>query len=166
MSQPILQSFPPIAAPAARILILGSMPGTASLEAGQYYAHPMNAFWRIMGDLFGAGRDVPYEKRTRILQDQGIAVWDVLQSCTRPGSLDQNIRDEVPNDFARFFADHPALVRIGLNGGKAATSFRRHAARVCPEHVRVTHLPSTSPAHAARTYSEKLALWRSGLGLA
>lgn len=161
----IIRSFPPIATPAARILILGSMPGEASLQAKQYYAHPMNAFWRIMGDLFGVGPGVPYEERTSVLQSKGVAIWDVLEACTRPGSLDHNIRDEAPNDFAAFFAEHPHLTCIGLNGGKAAASFKKHAARFCPAHVHVTQLPSTSPAHAARGYAEKLALWREGLGL-
>ncbi len=160
-----VRSFPPIATPAARILILGSMPGEASLRAEQYYAHPMNAFWPIMGELFGAGPDIPYEDRQRVLEARGVAVWDVLKSCTRPGSLDQNIRDEVPNDFAGFFAEHTLLTRIGLNGGKAAASFKKHAARFCPPHVHVAQLPSTSPAHARRSFAQKLALWREGLGL-
>lgn len=163
MKQPIVRSFPPISAPDARILVLGSMPGAASLAAGQYYAHPHNVFWRIMGELVGASRDLPYQERTEVLRAHGIAVWDVLKSCVRPGSLDSNIRDEVPNDFARFFADHPQLSHIGLNGGKAAASFKKHAARHCPEHVIVTVLPSTSPAHAARTFAEKCALWRAAL---
>ncbi|WP_072395766.1 DNA-deoxyinosine glycosylase [Hyphomicrobium sp. CS1GBMeth3] len=163
MSEVIIRSFPPIAEPSARILILGSMPGVASLEAKQYYAHPHNAFWRIMGELVGAGFDKAYEERTRILQAHGIAVWDVLQSCVRPGSLDSNIRDEVPNDFASFFAAHPRLTHIGLNGGKAAASFRKHATRHCPDGVIVTTLPSTSPAHAARSFAEKCALWSAAL---
>ncbi len=160
-----MRSFAPIATPAARILILGSMPGRASLEAHEYYAHPHNAFWRIMGELVGAGPDKPYEERTRILRARGIAVWDVLQSCVRPGSLDSDIRDEVPNDFAAFFAAHPGIARIGLNGGKAAASFKRHAARHCPPDVAAAVLPSTSPAHAARSFAEKCALWRAALPL-
>lgn len=158
-----VRSFPPIVSPDARILILGSMPGTASLAAGQYYAHPQNAFWRIMGDLVGAGPEMAYEQRVTILISRGIAVWDVLRSCTRPGSLDSDIRDEIPNDFAAFFAAHSNITHVGLNGGKAASSFRRHAARHCPNHVVVTALPSTSPAHAARSLSEKCALWREAL---
>jgi TDG/mug DNA glycosylase family protein len=158
-----IRSFPPISTPHARILILGSMPGAASLAAGQYYAHPHNAFWRIMGELVGAGPDKPYEARKHILTANGIAVWDVLQSCIRPGSLDSDIRNEVPNDFATFFATHRRLTHIGLNGGKAAASFRRHAARHCPPGVVVATLPSTSPAHAARSFAEKCALWRTAL---
>jgi TDG/mug DNA glycosylase family protein len=163
MDTPVVRSFKPIASPDARILILGSMPGEASLKAKQYYAHPHNAFWRIMGELIGAGPDKPYEERTRILKANGIAVWDVLHSCIRPGSLDSDIRDEMPNDFATFFARHRRLTHIGLNGGKAAASFRRHAARHCPQHVIVATLPSTSPAHAARSFAEKCALWRAAL---
>lgn len=165
MPSPIIRSFPPIAAPDARLLILGSMPGVASLDAGQYYAHPQNAFWRIMGEIAGAGPDKDYKERERILHARGIAVWDVLKSCVRPGSLDADIRDEVPNDFAAFFAAHPGIVRIGLNGGKAAASFKAHAARFCPQGVTVTTLPSTSPAHAARSFAEKCEMWRAGLCL-
>lgn len=165
MGEVIIRSFEPIATPKARVLILGSMPGIASLEAGQYYAHPQNAFWRIMGELVGAGPEKPYKERARILKSQGIAVWDVLQSCIRPGSLDSDIRDEVPNDFAAFFAAHPRIRHIGLNGGKAAASFKRHVARHCPPDIVVTTLPSTSPAHAARRFAEKCALWRAALPL-
>jgi TDG/mug DNA glycosylase family protein len=159
----IVRSFAPIAAPDARILILGSMPGVASLEAGQYYAHPRNAFWPIMGALFGAGPDLPYAERVGRLKDCKVAVWDVLQSCEREGSLDTAIRAEAPNDFAAFFAAHPGIRTIGLNGGKAAASFRKHAASHLPPGAAVSLLPSTSPAHAARTFDQKCALWRAAL---
>lgn len=156
-----VRSFPPIAAPGARVLILGSMPGVASLEAGQYYAHPRNAFWPIMGRVFGAGPDMPYADRIRHLLLCGVAVWDVLQACVREGSLDANIRNEVPNDFLTFFAAQPGIVRVLLNGGKAAASFRRHVA--LPAGVQAIQVPSTSPAHAARSFDEKLSLWRAAL---
>ena len=165
MSDLIIRSFAPIATPQARILILGSVPGQASLDAKQYYAHPHNAFWPIMGELIGAGPDKPYEERTRILKARHIAVWDVLQSCIRPGSLDTDIRNEAPNDFAAFFAKHPHVTHVGLNGGKAAASFKKHAARHCPSHIVTAVLPSTSPAHAARSLPEKCALWRATLSL-
>jgi len=153
-----IYSFPPIAAPDARVLILGSMPGTASLTAGEYYAHPRNAFWPIMGVLFGAGLDKPYAERAAILQARGVAVWDVLQHCVRPGSLDSNISDEVPNDFAAFFKAHPQITHVFLNGGKAAGSFRKYAAALCPAHV--VALPSTSPAHAGMSFADKCAAWK------
>lgn len=151
-------SFPPLASKDSRILILGSMPGAASLAAGQYYAHPQNSFWRIMGALFDAGPDKPYDERTAILLGHGVAVWDVLQGCVRPGSLDVDIRDEVPNDFPVFFAAHPAISRVYLNGGKAAASYKKFVADRCG--VPAEKLPSTSPAHAGMRFEDKLALWR------
>ncbi len=139
------------------------MPGAASLRAKQYYAHPHNAFWRIMGELTGAGPDKPYDHRVRILNKRRFAVWDVLASCVRPGSLDSDISEEVPNDFEAFFAAHRRIERVGLNGGKAAAAFRKYAARHCPPHVVVTVLPSTSPAHAARSFDVKCEIWRTAL---
>lgn len=159
----LTRGFPPIAAPGAEILILGSMPGLASLEAAEYYAHPRNAFWPIMGDLFGAGPGLPYAARVAALISARVAVWDVLQLCVRPGSLDTDIRGEVPNDFAAFFAAHPTIRRIGLNGGKAAASFRKYAAGHMSTGAEAVLLPSTSPAHAARRLDEKRELWRSAL---
>lgn len=158
-----VHGFPPIAAPDAHILILGSMPSIASLEAGQYYAHPRNAFWPIMGQLFGAGPELAYAARVRQLMRQRVAVWDVLQVCLREGSLDADIREEVPNGFAAFFDAHPRIRVIGLNGGKAAASFRRHAAAYMPDGARAVSLPSTSPAYASRSLAEKCEMWRAGL---
>jgi TDG/mug DNA glycosylase family protein len=162
----LVRSFAPISTPRARILILGSMPGTASLEAGQYYAHPRNAFWRIMEDLTGVRHDAPYEERVRSLNQRRIAVWDVLECCLRPGSLDSRITEERPNDFQAFFTAHRHITHIGLNGGKAAGSFRQYAARHCPAHIVVTQLPSTSPAHAGRSYEQKTLAWQKALGSA
>jgi TDG/mug DNA glycosylase family protein len=159
----IVRSFPPIAKPGARLLILGSMPGATSLAAGEYYAHPRNAFWPIMGQMFGAGPDMPYAERVERLQAKGVAVWDVLQACEREGSLDSNIRGETPNDFAAFFAAQPGIVRILLNGGNAAAGFRKHAAHLLPPGTQAITVPSTSPAHAARSLDQKLALWRAAL---
>ncbi len=159
----IVQGFDPIAAPDARLLILGSMPGVASLEAGQYYAHGRNAFWPIMGQLFGAGPERPYSERQAILKENGIAVWDVLQFCRREGSLDANIKAEVPNDFAGFFAAHPGICRILLNGGKAAKSFGRYAAMHAPASAKEVAVPSTSPAYAAMSFARKCELWRAAV---
>ncbi|MEZ6002078.1 DNA-deoxyinosine glycosylase [Hyphomonas sp.] len=159
----IIRGFDPISAPDAQILILGSMPGVASLEAGQYYAHARNAFWPIMGELFGAGPEKPYAERKAILTANGVAVWDVLKFCRREGSLDANIKAEVPNDFAAFFADHPQIRRVGLNGGKAAKSFRKYAGAHAPFGAVATLLPSTSPAYAALSLPRKCELWRAAL---
>ncbi len=159
----IVRSFAPIAGPDAHTLILGSMPGAASLDAGEYYAHPRNAFWPIMGVLYGAGSDLPYTERVAALKAAGVAVWDVLKACEREGSLDADIRGEVPNDFEVFFAAHPRIRRIGLNGGKAAASFRKFGTPWLSPGTVVHVLPSTSPAHAARDFEAKSALWRSAL---
>lgn len=149
------------------MLILGSMPGQASLVAGEYYAHRQNAFWRIMGALVGAQPELPYEQRLERLQAAGIALWDVIAACEREGSLDADIvgKSIRPNDFAAFLAKHPAIRRICFNGGTAEASFRRHvlpgldAAR-----YELIRLPSTSPAHAALSFGQKLAAWSAGIG--
>lgn len=166
---PIARGFPPIARPDARVLILGSMPGDASLRAVEYYAHPRNAFWPIMGELFGAAPVLPYDRRCDRLRAAGVAVWDVLRACRRRGSRDTAIeRDsERPNDFGRFFTDHPHVRRVVFNGQKAESAFRRHVLKSLPEavveRVGFVRLPSTSPAHAGRSIDEKLAVWRNGL---
>lgn len=159
--------FPPIAAPGARILILGSMPGQQSLRDQAYYAHPRNAFWPIMGCLLGFSPDDPYAHRTAMLQQHGIALWDVLQSCVRPGSLDANIDRQqlVCNDFTSFLASHPGITRICCNGAAAHDLFRRHAlpALKPPHPWDILRLPSTSPAHAGMSRDAKLQAWRAAL---
>ena len=142
---------------------MGSMPGQASLAAQRYYAHPRNAFWPIMGELFGAGPGLPYEQRVASLFTAGIAVWDVLEACVRPGSLDGSIRKDslVANDFRGFLAGHPRISRIYFNGAKAAQLFESMVAPSLPIAPPARHtLPSTSPANASLRYPEKLAAWR------
>ena len=159
-------SFAPVASPSARVLILGSIPGRASLQAQQYYAHPRNQFWPLMAALFSIASDAPYAARLKALQSQGIALWDVMHSCERPGSLDASIDAStvLPNDFADFFARHPSVRTVCFNGATAADTYRRHVlpglADVGMHYVR---LPSTSPAHAARSFEQKLATWRHSL---
>lgn len=132
-----------------------------SLERAEYYAHPRDAFWDIMGALFGAGREHSYRERASILKANDIALWDVLDACVRPGSLDADISDAEPNDFATFFAKHRQIERIAFNGAAAAKLFRRHVE--APAGVALIQLPSTSPAHAARSFEEKCVAWRRGL---
>jgi double-stranded uracil-DNA glycosylase len=159
-----VHSFAPIASARARTLILGTMPGAASLAAGEYYAHPRNRFWDILGTICGFHRNDPYRVRCAQLISARIAVWDVLQSCTRPGSLDGNIaRDSiVVNDFAVFFAAHRGIRRVLFNGAAAEALYRRHVVAPPPalEYVR---LPSTSPANAAVAPVDKLYAWRAAL---
>jgi len=154
--------FPPVAGADARVLILGSMPGEASLRAGQYYANERNAFWRIMGDLIGAGPALPYPQRLEKLKTAGIALWDVIAACERYGSLDSDIVNSsvCANDFSAFFAAHRSIRRVCFNGGAAETTFRRNVLPgLAGIDLQLQRLPSTSPAHAARGYAEKLVAW-------
>lgn len=162
MSQ--IQSFPPVENPDATILILGSMPGKESLRAGQYYAHPHNAFWPIMGELVGAAPALPYEKRIQKLQSAGIALWDVLASCTRHSSLDADIvADSIcANDFASFFRSHPQITRVFFNGAMAEQCFHKQVQPLLePQPLHYRRLPSTSPANASLRYEQKLQAWRA-----
>lgn len=156
--------FPPVADKAARVLILGSLPGQTSLRLQQYYAQPRNAFWKIMGRLFGAEPGLPYSERTRRLIECRVALWDVCAAAHRPGSLDASIRHSsvVPNDLAAFIASHPHIRLICFNGAKAAELYRRAVQPHPPDAflpIRYEALPSTSPAHASMTFEEKLARW-------
>ena len=159
----LIYSFPAVVDEHAHTLVLGSMPGVLSLQANQYYAHPQNAFWKLMGDLFGAGRELPYSDRLRRLQRNGIALWDVLKCCIREGSLDSSIVEDSieANDLAVLLRDHPRIERVFFNGGKAEQSFKRYVrlpALASPP--RFARLPSTSPAHATLNYAAKLEAWR------
>ena len=160
-----VHGFPPVAAPDACVLVLGSMPGEASLAAGEYYAHPRNAFWPIMGVLAGAHPARPYAERVAALRAAGIALWDVMASCMRAGSLDANIRPAsvVANDFAGFLAAHPGIATLCFNGAAAETAFRRHVLPVLSAAPAMLRLPSTSPAHAAPGFETKLEAWRAAL---
>ena len=158
-------TFGAVARPDARVLILGSMPGAASLRAGEYYAHPQNQFWLVMRELLGAGRELPYDKRLMRLQSAKVALWDVVGECVRPGSMDGDIkRSSVkPNDFVALFARCPKLEMIAFNGQTAAALFRQQVD--APPHLRLVQLPSTSPAHARMDLNEKISRWRAGLAL-
>lgn len=161
-----MRSFPPIADAGARVLILGSMPGIASLRAGCYYAHARNAFWPVMGALLGFDTAAPYATRVAALRAAGIAVWDVLHTCTREGSLDAMIdkRTEVPNDLPGFIDAHPRLTHLFFNGAAAEACFRRHVLpAIDADALQLLRLPSTSPANAAWPFARKLAAWSEAL---
>jgi len=158
-----VRSFAPIADRDARILILGSMPGAASLAAGQYYAHPQNAFWRILAALLRFDAASPYAVKVQSLKTARIALWDVLHSCSRTGSLDAMIESDtqIANDFRAFFGAHKKITRVYFNGAKAEACFKRHVLKeIEGGPMRYTRLPSTSPAHASRSFKQKLAAWR------
>ena len=155
------QGFAPVARGDARILILGSMPGVASLEATEYYAFPRNIFWKIMGDLFAAGPELDYPSRLERLTENHIALWDVVEVCHRPGSLDSAISEDglAINDFKTFFARHPQISSVFFNGKKAAGLFNKRVLPGLSGDYNYGTLPSTSPAHAARSYAAKLEAW-------
>ncbi len=159
----LLTALPPRLGAAPRALVLGSIPGAASLRAGQYYAHPRNAFWPLMAALFGVAHDAPYEARVVALNARGLGLWDVLAACERPGSLDAAIvpGSERPNDLAGLLAATPSLAVVALNGGTAARLFDRHVAPRLSSAPRVLRLPSTSPAHAAMGFAAKCDAWRA-----
>ena len=157
--------FPPLLGPRPRVLILGSMPSVASLQKHQYYGKPQNAFWRIMGELFDAGPEISYGRRTLLLTEQGVAVWDVLASCVRPGSLDSAIRpdSEAVNDFADLLNRHATILHVFFNGRKAEAVFRKRAladVKKARPDISYTSLPSTSPAMVSLNFAAKLEHWR------
>jgi double-stranded uracil-DNA glycosylase len=163
---PLVQSFAPVIAPGCHTLILGSMPGERSLAVAEYYGHPRNAFWPIMGQLFGFSVALSYGERLGKLNDAGIALWDVMASCEREGSLDTAIvaGSITPAAIPELLEKYPGIQRIVLNGTAAATVFRKHIApKLAAANLRCTvlHAPSTSPAHASMRQEEKLRVWES-----
>lgn len=164
----MIASFPPVAAPDARLLILGSVPGRESLRQRQYYAHPRNAFWAIIAEILGAAPGLAYAERLKMLTASGIALWDVIGSCRRTTSLDSDIERQSieANDFIDFFASHRRIATVCFNGGAAESAFKRH---VLPgldlqrQPLTFHRLPSTSPAHAGMPYAVKLARWQAAL---
>lgn len=163
-SAPRVFSFPPVTAKNPYALVLGSMPGVKSLAEAQYYAHPRNAFWQVMGDMFGQPVG-DYAQRCRLIRQNHLALWDVMAACERRGSLDSAIVDSSirPNDIAGFLTAHPHITHIFLNGGKAAREFNKRVFPQLPDALRrrvtIVPLPSTSPAHARLTLQDKKNAW-------
>jgi len=147
----------------ARILVLGSLPGQRSLAEQEYYAHPQNAFWPIMNDIFGIGGS--YVERCAGLMSHKVALWDVLHASVRRGSMDADIRFEtaMPNDFSTFLCKYQDIELIAFNGKKAAQLFHRLVPTEVFEKLELAGLPSTSPAYAAMSFQGKLGVWKAGL---
>jgi len=161
--------FKPVARTDARVLILGTLPGKVSLQRGEYYAQPRNAFWRIMGEIVGASPDLPYKDRLRLLKENGIALWDVCAAGQRSGSSDSAIRLSTveTNDFSGFLRAHTGVGLICFNGKTAKEIYDRKVPQKPPalfERIRYEVLPSTSPAYAAMSYEQKRSRWRLVLG--
>ena len=156
-STPQLTGLAPVLALDTRVLVLGSFPGAASLAAGRYYAHPRNQFWPLISAVIGEDlASLPYEERLPRLLAHRFGLWDVLAGCEREGSLDSAIRNPAANDFERLRALCPELETVGFNGqasGKFAPQFAAAG-------YRTLVLPSSSPAHMAMSFEQKLAVWR------
>ena len=159
-------SFPPQVGAGCRLLVLGTVPSLRSLEMRQSYAHPHNLFWPFMGELYGAGPELPYADRIARLHAAGVGIWDVLKHCERPGSLDSSIlaESEVANDIPGLLDAYPTIAAIALNGGKARQVFeRRIAPEIRPDRrdgLAILALPSTSPANASIPRAQKVERWR------
>ncbi len=156
--------FPPISKSNATILILGSMPGQKSLQEQQYYAHSRNSFWPVIYQLFNVDKGLNYEQCIQLLHDHKIALWDVLKSCYREGSLDSDIDHSTieANDFNKFLHTHKKIKHIFFNGGKAEQLFKKEVLKNIEQSKNLQYhkLPSTSPAHAAKSFEQKLQEWK------
>lgn len=152
------RSFKPIADQQSRVLILGSMPGPEALRKQQYYGFEGNHFWTIVPSLFGLERPKTYEERIRLVREKGIALWDVLASCVRPGALDSAIREAKPNAIPQLLIKHPHIRAVFVNGRTAHAIFQKNFGTGIRRPV--FYLPSTSPAHAAMTVKQKITQWR------
>jgi hypoxanthine-DNA glycosylase len=153
------RGFPPVVDPDVRVLVLGSLPGDASLAATQYYGHPRNGFWRLIGAV--VGRDLaalPYEQRLEALLAAGVGLWDVHAEAVRPGSLDAAIKDAADNDLTGLVDGLPRLRAVAFNGGAAAKAGTRLLASRA-DRLALVSLPSSSPAHAAMSFEAKREAW-------
>jgi hypoxanthine-DNA glycosylase len=154
----VLDGLEPVVDEHTRLLVLGSFPGVASLQAQQYYGHPRNHFWPILSALWGIDlRAASYPERIAEVRARGLGIWDVYASCEREGSLDSAIENARLNDLASLKRRAPRLEAIAHNGGESARAMRHTRALGLPVH----RLPSTSPANASWSFERKLAAWRT-----
>ncbi len=164
MENSVIKGLPAHIRGDCRVLVLGSMPGVASLQAGRYYAHPRNRFWPLMARLCGFDTDLPYPARVAAMLEAGAGLWDVIDECVRPGSLDSAIvpGSATVNPLAERIAVLPQLVLVACNGATAAQAFRREVLPQLPEPARfeLLALPSTSPANAAFSLERLFQAWR------
>lgn len=160
------KSFLPNIDEQSKILILGSMPGIKSLEEQQYYAHPQNRFWKLMGMFCNVDNlsELNYQDKLQILLKNKIALWDVIQSCNRDGSLDSNIQNELPNDIPELLKRFPKIKMICLNGNKSYSAFKKYFPKLL-EKYKCYKLPSTSPANARYKLDDLYNEWSKALSI-
>ena len=154
----MLKSFEPVINKDTLQMIIGTMPGQASLKAKQYYAYKHNKFWQIIFDIFNNGQaETDYQDKINILLNNKTGLWDVLAYCKRKGSLDKNIMHEKPNDFRKLLKQYPKVNRLIFNGQKSHKYFLKYFAQI--QSIEYIVLPSTSPANASKTYKQKISVW-------
>ena len=160
------KSFLPNINKKSEFLILGSMPGLKSLEKQQYYAHPQNRFWKLMELLCNADNlsNLDYKNKLQILLKNKIALWDVIQSCNRNGSLDSNIQNEIPNNIPELLNQFPNIKIICLNGNKSYCAFKKHFPKTL-EQYKCYKLPSTSPANAKYKLQDLYQEWSKAINV-
>ncbi|KOO56685.1 DNA glycosylase [Rheinheimera sp. KL1] len=167
MHPELLTGLAPVLGVRPRLLLLGSMPGSASLLEQRYYAHPRNLFWPFMQQLFAIPLELGYPQRCQLLTEQGIALWDVIAHCERLGSLDSAIKKHtvICNAIPQLLAAEPQISKICFNGAKAAEEFKRHLLPLLKQRndIEYIQLPSSSPAHASQSRDAKLELWARAL---
>lgn len=151
-------AFAPIVDQNSRILLLGTMPSEESLRRQEYYGHKSNQFWKIIFTLYNKPLTSEYQERVALLQEKGIALWDVLSSCEGTGSLDSNIINEQPNDFESFFAEYPQIKHLFFTSKKAAQFYKKYV-NITESNISFSILPSPSPANARMSFSQKLKEW-------
>lgn len=156
-----IECFEPVAAPDARLLILGTMPSVESLRQSFYYSHPRNAFWPMLAQILGEEAPESVGAKKQLLIRHRIALWDVVHSCVRPGSLDSDIRSAEPNDFQSLFARCTGIEKILFNGAAAENLYMKKVGAM-PAGCMWERMPSTSPAYTLR-FERKLAAWREGM---
>ena len=163
----MLTGLAPIVGHKPTVLILGSMPSVASLAKQQYYGHPRNAFWSLLARLLKFELSDYYQQNAALACQHSIAIWDVIGQCEREGSLDSAIVKEtiIINPIIELLAQHPTIRMVGLNGGTAATLFKRHISPSLTTEIKIKQLPSSSPANARMTFDQKFTAWQQALSL-
>lgn len=157
MEQPRIQSFEPLLSPEPKILILGTMPSVKSLEQQEYYGNKQNVFWKIMFLLFDQPFSTSYADRVRLIQQHQLALWDVLQSCQRQGSLDSAIKEEQPNDIKQLLQKYPSIHTLVFSSQKAEAYFKKYIGPI--DSIKTITMPSPSGANARMTFEEKRKRW-------
>lgn len=152
-----ISSFPPLIDGQSEILILGSIPGVKSLQMQQYYAHPQNKFWKVIFELLNEEFTEDYSQRIETLKKHHIALWDVIDSCERKGSLDSEIRNEEANQIAELLEEHPNVKAIFCNGGKSYKNLQKLLGKNYK--LPIFQLPSTSPLHTV-SFEKKMEEWK------